>query len=542
MNCVHKESTISDTFKIYSIVRTEYRETAFLESLGEYDEDTGRYALIGVLADQILVSTRWETLLTDLKTGLVTNVNWLDTVDQWCGVIGKGNSPDELGAIGYIGYENHMYFESIKTKQKKPCKVPDVYLVKYRLMFVFDHISHKGLWIWNPKFDNECRKAVEHLELLYKNEGVLDAGEFTVFGDVEKDFTKEQYIDAVKRCIQYIKKGDILQANITMRFLGKYKGSPFKLYCDLREYTPNPYFAYMDFKKPVISTSPEGFIKISGGRVFSRPIKGTVRYTINNTDQGETLKNSEKNRSENIMITDLIRNDIGRICKIGSVDVPVLCGLRHFNQLYHLETIVTGEVEEGINLSNVLRWNFPGGSVTGAPKIRAMEIIDELEYTERGPYCGAIGFFGNNGYINTCVGIRIIYFTDNEYMLHAGGGIVVGSDYENEYDEMLLKAENIISIIQSHNVLNATREQIDEINKRMIRDLSERMECIKNIGVLKSTYGIPEMQTDRVEQMLQQAIKQNEVEKLGLTEEVLRNFLEFLVDTAMKLEKTIKSD
>lgn len=537
-----RTSVISNAFKMYSLIRKKYKNTAILESLGEPDSNTNKFTIIGVLADQSLSSDNNKTTLTDLKSGTQSSVDWLNILDGWCGNLGNGDSPYELGAIGYIGYEAGQRFESFKSNALKQSAVPIIYMVHYKLMYVFDHYTKKGTWIWHSKDDSECTSIIEFFESCEFYEGSEDDNTFIALGDVEKDFTKKDYLKSINRCIQYIKDGDILQANITMRFSGKYIGSPFGLYCDLREVTPNPYFAYMDFPNPIISTSPEGFLAINKGIITSRPIKGTVRCSIDGIDQGDNLINSVKDKAENTMIADLIRNDIGRVCKIGSVNVPVLCGLKRFNNLYHLETVVQGEIENETLLSDVLRWNFPGGSITGAPKVHSMEIIDELEFTERGPYSGIIGFFGNNGYINTCIGIRIVYFTSDTYMLHAGGGIVAKSDPENEYEEMILKAEKIISVIQDHNILKMLRAKIDLINMRMLRDISERIKCVNEIGLLKAKYGIPEKQENRIEEIIQQAIAQNKKENLCLPEEVIRHFFEYIIDISMEIERRIKED
>lgn len=468
----------------------------------------------------------------------LSEVDWIEVLDQWVDFQNDDNlSPLQLGAIGYIGYENKTFFEKLDKKIKRDTEFPRIFLVKYKLLFVWDRVEDKGSWIYQERILEEEIKKIESeyfLSMCCTQKG--KENDFNVYGDVDNDFEYEQYVDSINKTVNYIKNGDIFQANITMRFLGKYSGDVFRLYKELRYQTPNPYFAFMDFECPLISTSPESFIKISGGDICSRPIKGTIKCVLDGEDQRHILENSIKNRSENIMITDLIRNDIGRICEIGTVSVETLCGVKKFNNLYHLESVVCGKLRKNIKLSHILKANFPGGSVTGAPKIRAMEIIEELEFVERGPYCGAIGFFGSKGYINTSIGIRIVYFENKKLYFHAGGGIVVKSSAEDEYNELVLKGALLRNVIGGFNVLNKLRNQIDDVDERLMELLDERFKLIKDISSIKKKHEIPVVQPDRIMKIVEDRKKSVKLRDYILDMEFIEDLYKILINYSMKLE------
>jgi para-aminobenzoate synthetase component 1 len=331
--------------------------------------------------------------------------------------------------------------------------LPSVYLVKYNIIFVYDRVENISFWIADKNSENSL--LISKLEGRYKfseqngAKQISEKDRFFLKSEIKQDFDTCHYLKKIEKTIHYIKNGDIFQANITERFSAKYEGDPIFLYESLRVNTPNPFFAYLDFENPIISTSPERFFKISDGKIFANPIKGTVRCLKDGKDQRQFLETSEKNRAENIMIVDLMRNDLGRVCIQGTVEVISLCEILKFNLLYHLESIIMGRLKGDLKISQILKATFPGGSITGAPKIRAMNIIEELENYCRGVYTGAIGFFGTYGYVDLSIAIRVIYFDKDRLYFHAGGGIVVESEPEKEFQELMLKIESIKSTICS---------------------------------------------------------------------------------------------
>jgi para-aminobenzoate synthetase component 1 len=270
------------------------------------------------------------------------------------------------------------------------------------------------------------------------------------------DLAPSQYRDMVRRTIDYIRAGDIYQANITQRFQarlpeGSGAADRLALYAMLRRRNPATFAAYLDFgDRAILSSSPERFLKVVAGAIETRPIKGTRprgETPAEDATLARELLASEKDRAENLMIVDLLRNDLGRAAKLGSVKVPVLFGLESYATVHHLVSVVTAELDDGKSAVDLLRGAFPGGSVTGAPKIRAMEIIAELEPTSRGPYCGAIGYLSAGGAMDTNIVIRTLLIEGDRISFQVGGGIVADSDPEAELQESLVKARALIETL-----------------------------------------------------------------------------------------------
>jgi para-aminobenzoate synthetase component 1 len=252
--------------------------------------------------------------------------------------------------------------------------------------------------------------------------------------------------------IDYIYAGDVFQVNLSQRLLHAALDSSIELYCRLRERNPAPFAGYLDGGAwQIASASPERFVRVDNGQVETRPIKGTRSrspYPVADMFTGDVLRASEKDRSENVMIVDLLRNDLSRTCRPDSVRVSQLCGLETYEYVQHLVSVVDGLLRPDYAPLDVLRTSFPGGSVTGAPKIRAMEIIAELEPTVRGAYCGSLGYLGIGGQIDTSILIRTITAARGWWHLPVGGGIVAKSTPESEYDETWHKATGLIQALK----------------------------------------------------------------------------------------------
>lgn len=439
------ESKARRPIDLYGAARRRSRYTALLESLGEYDGDTARYTILGVVPRHVLRGRGDDATLEDVRTGEVRRVSWLDTLDQWTSARSSApdGSPLSLGAIGFIGYEARFALDTLQRRIRRErdgrtaWHGHDVFLVDYAVLFVHDRALDRSWWVVANDQPAFVCNELEREALIDTSPRAL----FRMIGDVTPDFTKAEYLSIVDRAIEFIRNGDIFQANVTMRFHSRYAGDPLVLYRRLREITPNPFCGYLDFDEPMMSTSPERFVKIERGTIRSNPIKGTARCIVDGVDQRDVLRASVKDNAENTMIVDLVRNDIGRVCRQGTVEVPGLCQVKKFNSLYHLESIVQGRLKDGVSTSDVLRAVFPGGSITGAPKVRAEDIIEELELTTRGPYTGLTGFFGHGGWTHTSIAIRVLYCDDGRLFFHSGGGIVVDSVAEDEYRELLLKVE-----------------------------------------------------------------------------------------------------
>ncbi len=265
------------------------------------------------------------------------------------------------------------------------------------------------------------------------------------------NFTHEGYLRAVERTWEYICAGDIFQANISQRFQVDLALSPYELYRRLREVNPAPFAAYLSYPElTVVSASPERFLKVVGDRVETRPIKGTRprgATPAQDSALAQELLGSVKDRAENVMIVDLERNDIGRACRYGSVEVEELAILESYPTVFHLTSTVAGRLAPGKNRIDLLKATFPGGSITGAPKVRAMEIIDELEPTRRSVYTGAIGYLGFDGGMDLNIVIRTFLVKDRKAYFQVGGGIVYDSEPEAEYQETLHKAKGLMQAL-----------------------------------------------------------------------------------------------
>src|SRR5262249_13977949 len=261
-------------------------------------------------------------------------------------------------------------------------------------------------------------------------------------------FTHDGFLEVIRGGIEYVHAGDCFQVNLSQRLLAPATLPPLELYDRLRQRNPAPFGGYFDLGEfSLVSASPERFVSVVDGEVETRPIKGTRprgRTPAEDRARAEELLRSAKDRAENVMIVDLLRNDLGRVCQYGSVRVAAVCRLESYRTVHHLVSEVRGRLREGADAVDLLRATFPGGSVTGAPKIRAMEIIAELEGVARGPYCGGLGFIGFDGTMDMNILIRTLVVGKGWAHFAVGGGIVADSDPEREYEETWHKAEGLL--------------------------------------------------------------------------------------------------
>ncbi len=372
--------------------------------------------------------------------------------------------PFQTGAIGWLGYDLAHHLERLPHPPTDDLAFPDLMLGFYDTVVAFD-LHRRRAWALSSGCPETSPEAALHRRRLRLTEllGRLDAaaagpaaspddtaGEVAVAAN----FTRGAYEASVRRVIDYILAGDIFQANLSQRFLAELPDGldPFGLYLRLRQRNPAPFAAFLDFGDVAIaSASPERFLELHGSRVETRPIKGTrPRGGTAGEDArlGRELLASEKDRAENVMIVDLLRNDLSRVCRDHTVRAPEICRLESFATVHHLVSTVTGELKPGLDAVDLLRATFPGGSITGAPKIRAMEIIAELEPTRRGPYCGAIGWLGFDGWMDTSITIRTFAIKGRRVAFQAGGGIVADSEPAAEYDETLAKAGALLAALK----------------------------------------------------------------------------------------------
>jgi para-aminobenzoate synthetase component 1 len=347
-----------------------------------------------------------------------------------------GGLPLPCGAVGALGYDLGQHLERLPHRAEDDLDFPDLLLGFYDEVAVVDHAEGNAARVaLSPR---PARRAVDP--------GVYDEA----FGGTATatrrgaNFTRERYLAAVARIREYIAAGDVYQVNLSQRFHARTDAPPFGVYRALRAASPAPYAAYLRFgHRALLSSSPEQFLELRGRTLVTRPIKGTRRRGGSPEEDARLareLSDSPKDDAELAMIVDLERNDLGRVCEFGSVKVPAPKVLERHPTVLHLSATVEGRLRAGLDAVDVLRATFPGGSITGAPKIRAMEIIDELEPTRRAFYTGAIGALGFDGSMNLSVAIRTVLADGPDYYFQAGGGIVADSDPAAEYEESLTKA------------------------------------------------------------------------------------------------------
>ncbi|WP_353981889.1 aminodeoxychorismate synthase component I [Salinicola endophyticus] len=269
------------------------------------------------------------------------------------------------------------------------------------------------------------------------------------------DIDRAGYGERFRRVIDYLHAGDCYQVNLAQRFTARFRGDTWHAYRRLRQATPTPYGGYLRWDdKAIASLSPERFVRVADGQVETRPIKGTrARGETTQADAAlaQALQESPKDRAENVMIVDLLRNDLGRVCRFGSVHVPRLCALESYANVHHLVSVVRGELSPEASALDLLAAAFPGGSITGAPKRRAMQIIDELESSQRSVYCGSLGYVDRRGHLDTSIAIRTLVADGDTLHLWGGGGVVADSDEEEEYRETLAKIGRLMTALGSAN-------------------------------------------------------------------------------------------
>jgi len=353
------------------------------------------------------------------------------------------------GAIGYIGYDVIRQYEKLPDNNPDELNLPEAYLLFYKEFICYDHFKHTLLLVHNvfPEEDEDYNKVLNKLNAMKamikeqtSNHELIEASPNK---ETIANYQKEDFCKMVNKAKEYIVSGDIFQVVLSQRIKIKNEIDPFEVYRRLRRSNPSPYMFYIDFEDyKLAGASPESLVKVTGDKVITNPIAGT-RPRGENAKQDEILKKEllkdEKECAEHLMLVDLGRNDIGRISEFGSVKLDKFMEVEVFSHVMHICSKVSGTLKHGLNCFDALASCLPVGTVSGAPKIRAMEIIDELENVRRGIYSGAVGYFSYEGDMDTCIAIRTIVFKDEFAYVQAGAGIVYDSVPEKEYIETLNK-------------------------------------------------------------------------------------------------------
>jgi para-aminobenzoate synthetase component 1 len=462
---IHSEITYHDPLQTFALFAL-HQGAVFLDSATHAShtiKKNNRYSFIALDPFQTLRSKNNKIVIN----GMLHNGNPLTELEKQLAIYQLKKHPDlppfQGGAAGYFGYELYQHFEKINLPAVDLMKFDDLVLGFYDVVIAYDH-EVKRAWIFSsgfPELENEARhaRALTRRDWLLRK--LVDVSALPPLPHLKKSvpidayFSAANYRGAVQRVIDYILAGDIFEANISQRFSARLPAElpPFELYRRLRALNPAPFAAYLQFEDIVIaSASPERFLQLLGRKVEARPIKGTIARGANAAEDNALaaqLLASEKDRAENVMIVDLLRNDLSRVCEDHSVIVNELCQLESYANVHHLVSSIAGQLQSEKSAVDLLRAAFPGGSITGAPKIRAMEIINEIEQAYRGPYCGSIGYIGFDGDMDSSIVIRSFAIKNNIATFQAGGAVVMDSDPHAEYKEVLTKSYTLRSALTS---------------------------------------------------------------------------------------------
>jgi para-aminobenzoate synthetase component 1 len=457
-----------DAFELFSCIKNE--PYPFLLESGMDHENLGRYSIIGWNPFMIFKCREDHV---EIKANNKIEISSKDPFELLKEHLKKyrknsnGKLPFSGGAVGYFSYDLKNRLEKLPHNAKKDVEICDMHFGFYDEILVIDHKDKKtyaatyGISVDSDKILDSIEERVESF-IAEQTERYDDSDiEFGLYNrektEFISNFTKEEYLNALDRVHEYIRQGDIYQTNLTQRFTADLKTTPEKLYRVLRKVNPAPFASYMPLDEGVIvSSSPERFMRLAENIAEARPIKGTLpRGKTPDEDEHNkaALAASEKDKAELLMIVDLERNDLGRVAKTGSVKVTELYKIETYPTVFHLVSTVKAELGEGLQAIDLVKATFPGGSITGAPKIRAMEIIDELEPTARNLYTGSIGYIDFNGDMDLNIVIRTIFCKDGKAYFQVGGGIVWDSDNELEYEETFHKAAALMKSIEIANKL-----------------------------------------------------------------------------------------
>ncbi len=432
----------------------------FLDS-GHPRSTQGRYDIISANPICTLVTRGENTTISSQYNVIVSNENPFDLLKGELAHYSKMfesvdfDLPFNGGALGYFSYDLARRLENLPNLAEDAEAIPEMAVGIYDWAIIVDHQMKKSFLICygSAKLDEfKTHTAIRFDENTEKNavNKIMAENKFKLTSEINTNFSQNGYKQAFQKIKHYLKEGDCYQVNLTQRFSATCEGDTWEVYQSLREINAAPFSAYLNFPDAkILSSSPERFLKLTGQHVETKPIKGTRPRKSDITENAAQifdLKNSPKDRAENVMIVDLLRNDISKVCK--KVRVPKLFEIESYSTVHHLVSTVIGELTEDQHALDLLHHCFPGGSITGAPKIRAMQIIEELEPNRRGVYCGAIGYIGFNGNMDTNIAIRTLVHSQNSIRFWAGGGIVNDSVVEDEYQESFDKAAAMLQVLK----------------------------------------------------------------------------------------------
>ena len=443
---------------------SENNDYAFLLESVEKGSQYARYSYLGINPTMILSNKDGKTFSTQNGKTIKIDGSFLDVLrniqSKYNSINISGIPSFTGGLVGYLGYETISWIEDIPTHNKSALNIPDSIFMLFEDIIAFDHLKGSALVISNVNVSSSS-KIIEqynaantridtigeslHSDLNYQTPLQVKRS------NVSSNFNKSSFIKAVSKAKSYIKEGEVFQLVLSQRFERKTNVEATNLYRALRTINPSPYMFHLKMKDfDIIGASPELLVKVEDNIVEIRPIAGTRPRGDNESEDEKFAKdliNDKKEQAEHLMLLDLARNDVGRVSKYGSVTVPENMIIENYSHVMHIVSDVKGELANDKDPFDALMSGFPAGTVTGAPKIRAMEIIYELEKERRDVYSGTIGFFDFSGNINTCISIRTMVIKDGTVSFQSGAGIVYDSDPNNEYEETISKAKAIMKAI-----------------------------------------------------------------------------------------------
>jgi anthranilate synthase component 1 len=473
---IHRElpADLETPVSVYLKLRAAPNGPSFLLESVEKGEQVGRYSFIGVHAPLSAVAYGDRTLI-GAAGGTILEERCGDPLEVVKDVL-AGRKPVPVsglpsftgGAVGYFAYDMVRFMERLPATARRELDVPDMILLFADNLVVFDHVRHKLIVIANMRVEQDVRAA--YADAVARIDKIVAALRCPLTPPLAHDcysgepwtsnHTQDAFEQKVRQAKEYIAAGDIFQVVISQRHSRRTEAEPFTIYRALRMLNPSPYMFFLDFAgvaglegEPVrlIGSSPEMHVRLENGTAFLHPIAGTRwRGQTPEEDQAlaDDLLNDPKERAEHIMLVDLGRNDLGRVCEYGTVNVPTMMTVERYSHVMHIVSDVRGKPKPGQDAFALLRATFPAGTVSGAPKVRAMEIIEELEGTRRGPYAGAVGYIDYDGTMDTCITLRTITMRGDTCYVQAGGGIVADSDPTYEYNESRHKAKALMVAVE----------------------------------------------------------------------------------------------
>lgn len=465
---VYKELLADSDTPVSALRKLDTGKYAFLLESVEGGDRVGRYSFVGSTASVVFRS--WGKRVEIERDGQVEELETDDPLDSLQQLLAT-YKPVEVpglprfygGAVGYLGYDMVRHCETLPDKNPDPLGLPESCFLITDKVLIFDHASRRLQVVVNAHVNGDPEaaydeavaaidQAIERLQSEVRLEPIapLHTGDIDTL-DVSSNFTQKGFERAVERAKEYIARGDVFQVVLSQCFSTPIQSDAFSLYRMLRTVNPSPYMYYLKLgDTAVVGSSPEMLVRVEEGEIFVRPIAGTRRRGADAAEDEALAKEllaDEKERSEHVMLVDLGRSDVGRVSEYGSVQVEELMTIERYSHVMHIVSTVRGRLSQDKTAFDAIRAIFPAGTLSGAPKVRAMEIIDELENVRRGPYGGAIAYFGFSGNMDSCITIRTILVKDGRAYVQAGAGIVLDSNPTLEYEETLRKAEGVLAAI-----------------------------------------------------------------------------------------------